>query len=278
MDLLRPDRTLVMGVMNLTPDSFSDGGALHGRDTPPEVALARGRALLADGADILDIGGESTRPGATRIEPAEEQERILGVIGALAADGAVISVDTLNSGTAAAAAAAGARIINDVSGGTSDPAMYSVVADLGLPYVLQHSRGAPATMANLANYTHVVAEVIAELRQRIEVALAAGMREDQIILDPGLGFAKDADHNWQILAGLDQLLALGFPVLIGASRKRFLGPLVPEALLTDPKERDHATAAITAIAAMAGVWGVRVHEPRASRDAAAVAQAWRAAQ
>lgn len=267
-------RTLVMGVVNVTPDSFSDGG----RWLAPESALAHARRLVHDGADILDVGGESTRPGSRRIDAATECDRVLGIIRELAAEGHTVSVDTVNAITAHAAVAAGAALVNDVSGSLADPDMARVIADTGVPYVVQHWRGTPETMASLATYDDVVAEVIAELEQRLETILAAGVRADQIIVDPGLGFAKDASHNWQILAHLDQFEALGFPLLVGASRKRFLADVVPPALAHLPLERDHATAAITALLARRRVWGVRVHDARASRDAVRVAEAWRAAE
>ncbi|HHW83291.1 MAG TPA: dihydropteroate synthase, partial [Actinomycetales bacterium] len=259
-----------MGVLNVTPDSFSDGGVWAGT----EGALARGLALVADGADLVDVGGESTRPGATRIGATEEQERILPVIGELAGRGVVVSVDTLHAATARAAVAAGAAILNDVSGGTSDPEMLPAAAELGVPIILQHSRGEPATMVDLATYGEdLVGEVIAELVERVDDAVAAGVREEAIILDPGLGFAKEGGQNWQVLAALNRFTALGFPVLVGASRKRFLKEVVPGGLDGDPLERDHATAAVSALAAAAGAWGVRVHEARASRDAVRVAAA-----
>ncbi|MDO5494650.1 MAG: dihydropteroate synthase [bacterium] len=275
MGPLTASRTLVMGVLNVTPDSFSDGGAW----ADPSRAVARGLSMSDDGADILDVGGESTRPGATRVSTEEEQERIIGVIEELAAAGHVISVDTLNASTAIAAVQAGAAIVNDVSGGTSDPAMLGAVADLAVPYILQHSRGEPTTMVDLARYGEdLVGEVIAELEGRVAAAVAAGIAESAIILDPGLGFAKEGNQNWEVLASLERFRALGFPVLVGASRKRFLGAIPPEDRAADPAERDHATAAITALAALAGVWGVRVHEVRPSRDAVRVAEAWGAAR
>ncbi len=267
-------RTLVMAVVNMTPDSFSDGGAW----LSPDAAVARGQALIADGADLLDIGGESTRPGSQAVAPALEQQRILGAVAALAEAGATISVDTRNAQTARAAVAAGAGIINDVSGGTHDPAMYVAIAELGVPYVIQHMRGEPNTMNSLASYIDVVGEVTSELAARVEAALAAGIRPEQLILDPGLGFAKESHHNWVLLAHLDALQALGFPVLVGASRKRFLAEIVPAAHSANALEREHATTAVSALAAAAGAWAVRVHEARASRDAVRVASAWQAAR
>lgn len=268
MDLFDAGRTLVMGVVNVTPDSFSDGG----RWLAPEAALAHARRLIDDGADILDVGGESTRPGARRVDAAEECDRILGVVRELAAEGHTVSVDTVNAVTAHAAVAAGARIINDVSGSLADPDMPRVIAETGVAYVAQHWRGTPGTMNSLATYGDVVAEVIAELRERLDTLQKAGVRHEQIICDPGLGFAKDAGHNWRILAHIDEFAALGHPLLVGASRKRFLAGVVPPALAAQPLERDHATAAITALLAHHGVWAVRVHEVRPSRDAVRVAR------
>lgn len=273
MDLFGADRTLVMAVVNVTPDSFSDGGAWFA----PDAALARARAMLADGADLLDIGGESTRPGSERVTAEEETARIIGVVEALAADGAILSIDTMNAATARACVEAGARIINDVSGGLHDPAMLSTVAELGVPYILQHTRGEPDTMTSLAQYDDVIADVVRELEQRVEAALAAGVLDENLILDPGLGFAKNGDQNWDVLAGLDALDALGFPVLVGASRKRFLADVVPDAVAGDARERDHATTSVTALLAAEGVWGVRVHEARPNRDAVEVGTAWRRA-
>lgn len=270
MGLFDAGRTLVMGVVNVTPDSFSDGG----KWLAPEAAIAHAHRLHDDGADILDIGGESTRPLARRLDAAEELDRILGVVQTLAGEGLTVSVDTVNAVTAHAAVSAGATIINDVSGSLADTDMPRVIAQTGVTYVLQHWRGDPGTMDSLAQYQDVVGEVIAELRQRLDTLFAAGVRREQVILDPGLGFAKRPEHNWEILAGLAQFEALGHPLLLGASRKRFLRGAVPPALADDPVERDAATAAVTAIAAMRRVWGVRVHEARASRDAIRVAEAW----
>lgn len=264
-----------MGVVNVTPDSFSDGGQWFERD----VAIAHGRHLLVQGADILDIGGESTRPGAVRVEPAEELARVIPVIEALATAGARISVDTMRAEVAAAALDAGASIVNDVSGALADPAMGALVAERDAPYVLSHWRGHSDIMSTLTRYTDVTADVCAELLERVDVLVAAGVRRERIILDPGLGFAKDTDANWRLLADLEQLMALGFPVLIGASRKRFLGDLLARAGAESlPTFRDRATAAITALVAAQGVWGVRVHEVAGSVDAVRVAQAWRGAR
>nr|WP_240038470.1 MULTISPECIES: dihydropteroate synthase [Actinomyces] len=267
-------RTLVMGVVNVTPDSFSDGG----RWDTTELAVAHGRQLLAQGADILDIGGQSTRPGAAAVTGEEERSRVLPVIRALAEADAVVSVDTLHADTAAAAVAAGARIINDVSGGLADPGMHQVVAQAGVVYICQHWRGDPATMDTLTDYGPggVVAGVEAELRERLAELAAAGVRAEQIVIDPGLGFAKTHAQSWQLLAATRRLTEdLGHPVLVGASRKRFLAAVtVPEAA-ADPLARDAATTATTALAAAAGAWAVRVHEVPANRDAVRTASLWK---
>ncbi|WP_413452021.1 dihydropteroate synthase [Georgenia sp. 1P01AC] len=275
-DLAPAGRTLVMGVVNVTPDSFSDGG----RWDRPEAALAHGRALRAQGADVLDVGGESTRPGSERVPPAVEVDRVLPVVTGLAAEGATVSVDTVHAETAEACLRAGAAIVNDVSGGLADPEILAVAARHGAVYVLGHWRGDPATMNERAVYDDVVTDVCAELATRVEAALAAGLDPELLVLDPGLGFAKDAGHNWQLLAHLDRLQALGHPVLVGASRKRFLGTLLAadDGTPAPPLERDAATAAVSALAAAAGAWGVRVHEVPASRDAVRVGEALAAAR
>ncbi|WP_297550460.1 dihydropteroate synthase [Amycolatopsis sp.] len=261
-----------MGVLNVTPDSFSDGGRHHEVD----AALGHARAMWARGADIIDVGGESTRPGASRVDVETEISRVLPVIRELAAEGVRLSVDTTRAAVAAAAIEAGARIINDVSGGRADPDMGKIAAEAGVPWVLMHWRGHSKDMNALASYTDVVAEVRSELLSRVDAALAAGVAESAIVLDPGLGFAKNASHDWTLLQRLDMLLRLGFPVLVGASRKRFLGRLLADAD-GEPRPsdgRDIATATVSALAASAGVWGVRVHEVGASLDAVAVATAW----
>jgi dihydropteroate synthase len=269
-----------MGVVNVTPDSFSDGGAWFGTD----VAIARGLQLAATGADIIDVGGESTRPGAQRISAEEELRRVIPVIAGLAGAGPAVSVDTMRAEVAAAALDAGARLVNDVSGGLADPGMTRLVAGAGVPYVVMHWRGHSHQMDQRAVYRDVVAEVCAELRMRVDAALAAGADPSLIVVDPGLGFAKRPEHNWTLLAHLDLVSRLGggghaFPVLVGASRKRFLGRL-----LADPggaprpfKGSDDATAAVTALAAAAGAWCARVHEVPANHDAVRVAEAWRTA-
>ncbi|KAE8763875.1 dihydropteroate synthase [Georgenia thermotolerans] len=261
-----------MGIVNVTPDSFSDGGQWYDTD----VAIAHARHLLTQGADIIDVGGESTRPGAAPVTPGEEAARVLPVVEALAGEGAVVSVDTVNAATAEAVVAAGAQIVNDVSGGLADATMAEAVARAGAVYVIQHWRGTPETMNSLAVYDDVVAEVCGELRERVDQARAAGVQDHQIVLDPGLGFAKNADHNWTLLAHLDAVAGLGYPVLVGASRKRFLSGVVPPALAAEPLARDHATTAVSALAAQAGAWAVRVHEVAATADAVRVAAAWRA--
>ncbi len=262
-------RTLVMGIVNVTPDSFSDGG----RWLQPDVALAHARLLRAQGADVLDIGGESTRPGAEPVPVEVELDRVLPVVRELAAEGAVVSVDTVHAETADACLRAGAVFVNDVSGGLADPEIFTTVAAHEACYVLGHWRGEPATMNELAVYDDVVAEVRAELARQVDAALAAGVDPGLLVLDPGLGFAKEGRHNWELLAGLGSLRAMGYPVLVGASRKRFLGTLLadPDGTPAAPLARDRATAAVSALAAAAGAWGVRVHEVLGSVDAVLVA-------
>jgi dihydropteroate synthase len=261
-------RPRLMGVVNVTPDSFSDGG----RWAEPDTAIAHARDLLAEGADILDIGGESTRPGATRPLVEEELARVVPVIRALAAEGAVVSVDTMRAEVAAAALAAGATLVNDVSGGLADPRILDVVADAGAPYVAMHWRAHSDHMRDFAVYDGpggVVEAVRAELAARVDAMLAAGIAADRIVLDPGLGFAKRAPHNWELLAGLDRIADLGHPVLVGASRKSFLGTLLagPDGAPRPVDQREAANTAVTVHLARAGVWGIRVHDVRASHDA-----------
>jgi dihydropteroate synthase len=260
--------TLIMGIVNVTPDSFSDGG----RYVDPDVAIAHGLRLRADGADILDVGGESTRPGAERVAPRLEQERVLPVIEALARAGAVVSIDTLNADTAAAAVSAGARIVNDVSGGLSDPGMLPAVAETGADVVLGHWRGPSADMYARAEYTDLVREVSEELLERIAAAAAAGIPPSRVIVDPGIGFGKRGSQNWQTLHGLTQFAGLGRRILVGTSRKRFL----EDALGEQPAlaRRDLATAVTSALAARDGAWAVRVHDVAATRDALRVAALW----
>ena len=269
----RAGRALVMGVVNVTPDSFSDGG----RWATTELAVAHGRQLIAQGADLLDVGGESTRPGARRVDPAEEQERVLPVIRELAGSGVVVSVDTIHAATAAAAIEAGAVIVNDVSGGLADPAMAAVLADAGVVYICQHWRGDPRTMDGLTDYGgDVLAGVEAELRARLDHLADAGLADEQVVIDPGLGFAKTHEQSWRLLAATARLREdLRRPVLIGASRKRFLALALPDDVAADPLARDAVTAATTALAAAAGAWAVRVHEVPASRDAVRTASLWK---
>jgi dihydropteroate synthase len=260
-----------MGVLNVTPDSFSDGGQWFDRD----VAIAHGRAMAAAGADLVDVGGESTRPGAVRVPVDVELARVLPVVVALVADGVVVSIDTMRADVARAAVASGASVVNDVSGGLSEPAMLTAVAELGVPYVAMHWRGYGDRMDRLAVYDDVVADVVAELSERAADAVAAGVDPGSIVLDPGLGFAKEPEHNWALLHELDRIVALGHPVLVGASRKRFLGSLLARDGEPRPMaERDRATDAVTALASAAGAWCVRVHDVRGSRDAVEVAAAW----
>ena len=266
-----------MGVLNVTPDSFSDGG----RWADPEAAVAHARELIAQGADIIDVGGESTRPGAQRVDVDTEISRVLPVVRALLADtsesggSAIISVDTIHAATAEAAIDAGAHIINDVSGGLADPAMHGLIARTGVVYVCQHWRGDPETMDRLTDYPGgVVAGVEAELRERLAELDAAGVDRSQVVLDPGLGFAKTHAQSWELLAATSRLIAdLGRPLLVGSSRKRFLAQAA-EAEAT-PVQRDAVTAATTALAAAAGAWAVRVHEVPANRAAVRTASLWK---
>jgi dihydropteroate synthase len=281
------DRCRVMGVVNVTPDSFSDGG----RFLDAGDAVTHGLVLYRAGADIVDVGGESTRPGAARVTPEEERRRVLPVVRELAAAGATVSIDTMRADIAEAALAVGARIVNDVSGGLADPALPRLVAAAGVPYVVMHWRGHSDSMQHQAVYDDVVAEVRDELRARLDEVIGAGVRPEQVVLDPGLGFAKNADHNWALLAGLDELAALGRPLLVGASRKSFLGRLLGSPQGDDRPTADRptgdraaGTVAVSALAAARGVWCVRVHEVAASLDAVRVAAAvrqaaaWRAAE
>ena len=270
-------RPLVMGIVNVTPDSFSDGGRFLATDD----AVAHGRQLLADGADVLDIGGESTRPGATRPVVEEELARVVPVIEELAALGATVSVDTMRAEVARAAVEAGAAIVNDVSGGLADPAILEVVAQSEATYVAMHWRAHSQLMQQFTEYAGGVARAVTEeLRGRLEAVRAAGVPDERVVLDPGLGFAKTADQNWELLAGLDQLRALGRPLLVGASRKAFLGRLLagPEGEPRPVGEREAAHTALVAVLALEGVWGVRVHDVRAARDAITLVERLRAAR
>ena len=268
--LANANRTLVMGVLNITPDSFSDGGKWFDSTT----AIAHGTELIQSGADIIDVGGESTRPGSLRIPVAEELARVLPAITELASTGAVISIDTTRAEVAAQAVAAGALLINDVSGGLADPQMAEVAAQTEAIFVISHWRGHSARMYENASYGDVVVEVCAELSQSVEAALRAGVEQDKIVLDPGLGFAKGPEHNWELLRNYQRLADLGFPLLIGASRKRFLAELLTEQWQNDLQSRDDATAAVSALVAQQGAWGVRVHEPASSAAAVRVVGKW----
>jgi dihydropteroate synthase len=266
-----PGRPIVMGVLNVTPDSFSDGGRyLRFAD-----ALAHAREMCEHGATIVDVGGESTRPGAERVDARTETARVVPVIAALAADGVPTSIDTTRAAVAAAALDAGATLVNDVSGGLADPDMARVVADAGVAWVLMHWRGHSHNMAELATYHDVVADVRTELRARVDAALNAGVAAEALIVDPGIGFAKTAEHNWRLSAHLDEIRSLGYPVLFGASRKSYLGRLLagPDGVPRPVDDRDAATLATTVLAVVAGVWGVRVHDVRSTVDAIRVYQA-----
>ena len=262
---------VVLGVLNVTPDSFSDGG----RYADIDAAVAHGRLLRAQGADLVDIGGESTRPGAARVPAGEELRRVLPVIRELAAAGVPMSIDTSRAAVAAEALAAGVEVVNDVSGGLADPDMGRVVADAGCRWILMHWRGPSQGMMRLAEYGDVVADVRDELRQRVDDAMAAGVAADRVVIDPGIGFAKTSEHNLTLSAHLADLVATGYPVLFGSSRKSYLGALLADAdgRPRPPEGRDAATVATTVLALCAGVWGVRVHDVRSTVDAVRV---WRA--
>jgi dihydropteroate synthase len=262
-----------MGVVNVTQDSFSDGG----RFLDPDRAVAHGLELVAHGAQIIDVGGESTRPGATRLDAGVERDRVLPVIKDLADQGVTVSIDTMHADVAQAALACGARIVNDVSGGRADTRMAPLLAEANVPWVLMHWRSIDAGQPHrIPHYTDVVVDVRTELLTAVDDAVAAGVAAENLIIDPGLGFAKSAQHNWALLRALPQLVATGIPVLVGASRKRFLGALLAESdgTLREPDGRETATAVISALAAEHGAWGVRVHDVRASVDAVRVAAAW----
>ena len=246
---------LIMGILNVTPDSFADGG----RHNEFDAAVARGLEMIAEGVDIIDIGGESTRPGAERVSEAEEIARTIPVITELAKLGVNISIDTMRASTAEAAIKAGASIINDVSGGLADPLILQTAARLGVPYIAMHWRGQSKDMNSKAIYNDVVIDVISELQERITAALDAGIEVSNLIIDPGLGFAKDAEHNWEIIDSVDSFVDLGYPVLIGASRKRFLGG-------ESPDEREQATIDLTKRLATTGVWAVRVHSVKPHKE------------
>jgi dihydropteroate synthase len=269
--LPRPDRCLVMGVVNVTPDSFSDGGAW----LEPAAAIAHGLVLRDQGADLVDVGGESTRPGAERPSVGEELDRVLPVVASLSRQGVVVSVDTMRAEVAVEAVRAGARAVNDVSGGSADADMFSAVAALDVPFIVMHWRGHSTIMQAKATYTDVVSDVQAELRVQVEAALAAGIRSEHIAVDPGLGFAKTGEHNWRLLGQLGSLLELGLPLIVGASRKAFLGTLLGDNGQSRPvNARDHASAAVSTLAAVGGAWCVRVHDVPSSLDAVKVASRW----
>jgi dihydropteroate synthase len=266
-------RVQIMGVVNVTDDSFSDGGLFLDRDR----AVEHGLALATEGAAIVDVGGESTRPGATRIEPRIESRRVLPVIKELAGQGITVSIDTMRAEVARAALENGAQIVNDVSGGRADPNMAPLVADAKVPWVLMHWRSVGAAQPHEApTYRDVIAEVRDELLASVDAAVAAGVDPAKLIIDPGLGFAKTAQHNWALLRALPQFVATGIPVLVGASRKRFLGTLLAgsDGEPRPPDGRETATAVISALAALNGAWGVRVHDVQASVDALKVLEAW----
>ena len=246
---------LVMGILNVTPDSFADGGRHHEFD----AAVKRGLEMIAEGVDIIDVGGESTRPGADRVSQEEEIARTIPVITELAKHGATISIDTMRASTARAAVNAGAAMINDVSGGLADDAMLQTAAELKVPYIAMHWRGQSKDMNSKAVYGDVVNEVIAELNERIDAALDAGIHKDKLIIDPGIGFAKDAEHNWAIIDAIDRFVAMGYPVLVGASRKRFLGGDTPD-------QREQATIELTKRLGTTGVWAVRVHSVKPHKE------------
>ncbi|AEX84098.1 dihydropteroate synthase [Corynebacterium diphtheriae] len=274
-DLIIPERTAVMGIVNVTEDSFSDGG----RWLDIDAAIDHARDLVAAGADIIDVGGESTRPGATRVDPDVERSRVIPVIRALSEEGIATSIDTMRASVAAAAAEAGVKLINDVSGGLADRAMYSVMADTQLPVCLMHWKtvrfGDAAGSADHGG--DVVADVHQTLDKLVTSALNAGVKEDNITIDPGLGFAKTQEDNWALLRALPEFIAGPYPVLVGASRKRFLMAVrAARGLQSGPVDADPATAAVTAIAAHMGAWCVRVHEVAVSRDAVDVAALWNA--
>jgi dihydropteroate synthase len=266
-------RVQVIGVVNVTDDSFSDGGRYLDADS----AVEHGLALAAEGATIIDVGGESTRPGATRVEASIEIGRVVPVVKALAAEGITVSIDTMHAQVARAALDSGAQVVNDVSGGRADPEMAPLLAEAGVPWVLMHWRSASTDRPyQVAQYRDVVAEVRSELLACVDDATAAGVDPAKLIIDPGLGFSKTGQHNWALLHALPQLVATGVPVLVGASRKRFLGTLLagPDGAVRPPDGRETATAVISALAALHGVWGVRVHDVRASVDALKVVESW----
>lgn len=260
-----PSQPLIFGILNVTPDSFSDGGLWE----DPDRAVQHARAMVADGADVIDVGGESTRPGATPIDAEEEQRRVLPVIRALCGEGIVVSVDTMRASTASAAVSLGATYVNDVSGGLFDPDMVTAVTHSPAVYIAMHWRGDSSVMDDRAVYDNVTRDVMSELQERVERIIEAGLEPNRLWLDPGLGFAKTPEHNWELLRNLDQLVNVGYPVLVGASRKRFLAPFGDA-----PADRDEATAVISVLAAEAGAAAVRVHDVGRTARAFAVRSAW----
>ena len=266
-NLRKLDRTLVMGVLNVTPDSFSDGG----RFNDPKIATEHALQMINDGADIIDIGGESTRPGSDRISVQEELDRVLPVVSAISSTGVAISIDTMRVEVAKAAIEAGACMINDVSGGKADPDMLAYVATLETPFILMHWRGPSNVMNTLTDYNDVVADVTKEISEQVEVAVSTGIARERIAIDPGIGFAKTVDQNWPILKHLNVLEELGLPILMGASRKKFLGELLAKnGEARDSDERESATTAISTLMAARGLWAVRVHDVKSSSDAVAL--------
>lgn len=277
-DLRRdPARALVMGILNVTPDSFASAPLVGEAGPDIEAAVALARRMWTEGADLIDVGGESTRPQATRVDEDEELARVVPVVEALTARGIATSVDTMRASVAEAAVRAGARMVNDVSGGLADGAMLATVASLGCAYVAMHWRGHSEDMYAQARYSDVAAEVADELSQRAAACSAAGIAESLLVLDPGIGFQKLPEHNWDLLRRLGTVQALGYPVLVGVSRKRFLGEVLADGVRPrDPEGRDVATAALSALMAARGAWGVRVHDVRSNVDAVTVAAAMKA--
>ncbi len=273
--LSKLQRTLVMGVLNVTPDSFSDGGKFESVDS----AIAQGLHLARNGADVVDVGGESTRPGAERITETQEIDRVVPVIRELVKQGIVVSIDTMRASVAQAAVSAGAHIINDVSGGKADPEMLEYVCKIETPYILMHWRGHSTVMNSLTDYTNVVTDVRDEIDDQLFEIFHSGVHEDRVVVDPGIGFAKTVDQNWPILRHLEALEELGQPILIGVSRKKFLGELLAEdGVSRDVEQRESATTALTTLMATRQVWAVRVHDARASRDAIEVVERLRGAR
>ena len=263
-----PRRTLIMGVLNVTPDSFSDGG----QHLDTKAAIDRGILLAEQGADIIDVGGESTRPGAARVSLEQEQLRVLPVVGALVRAGITVSVDTMNASTALQSVERGAEYINDVSGGMADFFMPKIVAGTDATFIASHWRGHSVEMDAQALYKDAPSDITRELSERVVALLDAGVKPQNLIVDPGLGFAKNSEHNWQMLGRLGELMALGYPLLVGASRKRFLSSLLPDDATME--DCDAATVAVSVLAAQAGAWGVRVHAVARTFAALRVLESW----